>query len=161
MSTNFGKFIRPYGQYGHEEFVPEGGMIFQFKAAASNMKIGDAVFISGVGTVAKSTTKADYAKFVGFIVGVPWMPENLKVGTEVTKANKPVYVQVSGIARAIVGATGFTAGTTVYVTPSAATAGAVIPIASGQYVIGIPLTTQATAGGEVRVLIRPGSFEGT
>ena len=63
-------------------------------------------------------------------------------------------VQISGVARAIVGATGFTAGTNFNAVPSAATAGRIIPGTTADQRVGVALTTQATAGSEVKVLIQ-------
>ena len=63
-------------------------------------------------------------------------------------------MQISGVARAIVGATGFTAGTDFTAVPSAATAGRIIPGSTAGQRVGIATTTQATAGSEVKILIQ-------
>lgn len=139
-----------------------GGNVHRFSAGGT-LLVGDAVFISGPGAVNKSTTVADYANFVGFVVG--GQSNNFRtddaVGTTAATTGQGVMVQISGIARAIVGATGFTAGTSnVAVAASGATAGRVIPTATLDATIivgrtlGVATTTQATAGAEVRVLIQ-------
>lgn len=140
-----------------------GGQVHRFTASSTTLLVGDAVRISGVGIVDKSATVGDYATFVGFVVGGD--SNNYRtddaVGTTAATSGQGVMVQISGIARAIVGATGFTAGTTnVAVSPSAATAGRVIPSAALDATIiagralGVATTTQATAGAEVLVLIK-------
>lgn len=139
-----------------------GGQVHRF-AAGGTLLVGDAVFISAANTVNKSLTVGDYANFVGFVVGGDsngFRTEDA-VGTTAATSGQGVMVQISGVARAIVGATGFTAGTTnVAVAPSAATAGRVIPTAALDATIiagralGVPTTTQAIAGSEVRVLIQ-------
>jgi hypothetical protein len=132
-------------------------------AAGGTLFVGDAVRISAPGTVNKSATVGDYASFVGFVVGGQSNNFNTDdaVGTTAAVSGQDVMVQISGVARAIVGATGFTAGTTnVVVAPSAATAGRVIPSAALDATIiagralGVATTTQTTAGAEVRVLIK-------
>jgi hypothetical protein len=139
-----------------------GGIVHRFNAGGT-LLVGDAVRISAVGTVNKSTTVGDYATFVGFVVG--GQSNNFRtddaVGTTAAVLNEGVMVQISGVARAIVGATGFTAGTTnIAVAPSAATPGRVIPSAALDATIiagrslGVATTTQATAGAEVLVLIK-------
>ena len=139
-----------------------GGIVARFSAGGT-LLVGDAVRISAVGTVNTSVTVGDYATFVGFVVG--GQSNNFRtddaVGTTAATSGQGVMVQISGIARAIVGATGFTAGTTnIVVSPSAATAGRVIPSAALDATIiagralGVATTTQATAGAEVRVLIK-------
>lgn len=139
-----------------------GGQVHRF-AAGGTLLVGDAVFISAANTVNKSATVGDYANFVGFVVGGDsngFRTEDA-VGTTAATSGQGVMVQISGVARAIVGATGFTAGTTnIVVSPSAATAGRVIPSAALDATIiagralGVATTTQATAGAEVRVLIK-------
>lgn len=139
-----------------------GGIVHRF-AAGGTLFVGDAVRISAANTVNKSATVGDYASFVGFVVGgqANDFRADDAVGTTAANSGQAVMVQISGIARAIVGATGFTAGATnVAVAPSAATAGRVIPTAALDATIiagralGVPVTTQATAGAEVRVLIK-------
>ena len=76
------------------------------------------------------------------------------VGTTAATSGQQVIVQISGVARAIVGASGFTAGTNFNAVPSAATAGRVIPGTTADQRIGVALTTQATAGSEVKILIQ-------
>lgn len=139
-----------------------GGIVHRFSAGGT-LLVGDAVRISAVGTVNTSTTVGDYATFVGFVVGGESNGFRVDdaVGTTAATSGQGVMVQISGVARAIVGATGFTAGTTnVAVAPSAATSGRVIPTAAidaalvAGRVLGVATTTQATAGAEVRVLIK-------
>lgn len=139
-----------------------GGTVHRFSSGGT-LLVGDAVFVSGVNAVNKSATVGDYANFVGFVVAGEsnaWRTEDA-VGTTAATSGQGVLVQISGIARAIVGATGFTAGTTnVAVAPSGATAGRVIPSAALDATIvagralGVAVTTQATAGAEVRVLVQ-------
>ena len=139
-----------------------GGIVHVFSAGGT-LLVGDAVRISAADTVNKSTTVGDYATFVGFVVG--GVSNSFRtddaVGTTAATSGQDVAVQISGVARAIVGATGFTAGTTnIAAAPSAATAGRIIPTAALDATIiagralGVPTTTQATAGSEVKVLIR-------
>lgn len=139
-----------------------GGVVHRFSAGGT-LLVGDAVRISAVDTVNKSATVGDYATFVGFVVSGEsnGYRTDDAVGTTAATVNQGVMVQVSGVARAIVGATGFTAGTTnVVVAPSGATAGRVIPSAALDATIiagralGVNTTTQATAGSEVKVLIK-------
>lgn len=139
-----------------------GGIVHQFSAGGT-LLVGDAVRISAVDTVNKSATVGDYATFVGFVVGgvSNKFRTDDAVGTTAATSGQDVAVQISGVARAIVGATGFTAGTTnIAVAPSAATAGRVIPTAALDATIiagralGVPTSTQATAGSEVKVLIK-------
>lgn len=139
-----------------------GGIVHRFSAGGT-LLVGDAVRISAANTVDKSATVGDYATFVGFVVSGDSNGYRFDdaVGTTAATSGQGVMVQISGVARAIVGATGFTAGTTnVVVAPSAATAGRVIPSAALDATIiagralGVPTTTQATAGAEVRVLIK-------
>lgn len=139
-----------------------GGIVHRFSAGGT-LLVGDAVRISAVGAVNKSATVGDYATFVGFVVSGESNSFRVDdaVGTTAATVGQGVMVQISGVARAIVGATGFTAGTTnVAVAPSAATAGRVIPSAALDATIiagralGVATTTQATAGAEVRVLIK-------
>jgi hypothetical protein len=140
-----------------------GGIVHRFIADTTTLLVGDAVYISGAGIVNKSTTVANYATFVGFVVGGTSnsFRTDDAVGTTAATSGQAVAVQISGIARAIVGATGFTAGTSnVAVAASGATAGRVIPTAALDATIiagrtlGVPTTTQATAGSEVKVLIQ-------
>lgn len=139
-----------------------GGIVHRFSAGGT-LLVGDAVRISAADTVNKSATVGDYATFVGFVVGGQSndFRTDDAVGTTAATSGQDVMVQISGVARAIVGATGFTAGTTnVVVAPSGATAGRVIPSAALDATIiagralGVATTTQATAGSEVKVLIK-------
>jgi hypothetical protein len=133
-----------------------GGIVHLFTAASTTLLVGDAVYLSGVGIVDKSATAANYVGFVGFVVGGEqngYRTEDA-VGTTAATSGRPVMVQISGVARAIVGASGFTAGTNFNAVPSAATAGRVIPGTTADQRLGVVLTTQATAGSEVKILIK-------
>jgi hypothetical protein len=132
-----------------------GGIVHVFTASGT-LLVGDAVYLSGVGTVAKSTTAANYAGFVGFVVGgdSASLGSNPALGATAATDGQKVLVQISGVARAIVGATGFTAGTDFTAVPSAATAGRIIPGSTAGQRVGVATTTQATAGSEVKILIQ-------
>lgn len=139
-----------------------GGIVHQFTASTTTLLVGDAVFLAGVGIVNKSATQANYLGFVGFVVGGQSndFRRNDAVGTIAATSGQAVMVQISGVARAIVGASGFTAGTNFVVNPSDATAGRVIPAGTidattiAGRALGVALTTQATAGSEVKVLVQ-------
>lgn len=133
-----------------------GGIVHQFTASSTTLLVGDAVYLSGVGIVDKSATAANYVGFVGFVVGGQsnGFRTNDAVGTTAATSGQRVMVQISGVARAIVGASGFTAGTNFNAVPSAATAGRVIPGTTADQRLGVVLTTQATAGSEVKILIK-------
>jgi hypothetical protein len=132
-----------------------GGIVHLFTASSTTLLVGDAVYAAGVGIVDKSATAANYVGFVGFVVGGQSNGYRVDdaVGTTAATSGQRVMVQISGVARAIVGATGFTAGTNFNAVPSAATAGRVIPGTTADQRLGIVLTTQATAGSEVKILI--------
>lgn len=151
--TSFG-FINLREDEGMERVGSVGGEVVQLTAAAT-LLVGDAVFLSGVNTVNKSATASNYVGFIGFVVGGASTGDktNDTVGTTAATVGQRVLVQVNGIARAIVGASGFTAGTNFNAVPSAATAGRVIPGTTADQRLGKVLTTQATAGAEVRILI--------
>lgn len=133
-----------------------GGIVHLFTASTTTLLVGDAVFLTGVGIVNKSATASNYVGFVGFVVGGDSNSyrTNDAVGTTAATSGQKVMVQISGVARAIVGATGFTAGTNFNAVPSAATAGRIIPGTTADQRLGVALTTQATAGGEVKILIQ-------
>lgn len=153
-ATSMG-FLRLRGDGGVEAANSVGGIVHQFTAHTVTLLVGDAVYLHGVGIVNKTATAADYVGFVGFVVGgdsTSGMVHDT-VGTTAATSGQKVLVQISGIARAIVGATGFTAGTNFNAVPSAATAGRVIPGTTADQRLGTVLTTQATAGAEVLVLI--------
>lgn len=133
-----------------------GGIVHLFTASSTTLLVGDAVYLSGVGIVDKSATAANYVGFVGFVVGGQSNDYRVDdaVGTTAATSGQKVMVQISGVARAIVGASGFTAGTNFNAVPSAATAGRVIPGTTADQRLGVVLTTQASAGGEVKILIK-------
>jgi hypothetical protein len=133
-----------------------GGIVHRFTANSTTLLVGDAVFLVGVGIVDKSATASNYVGFVGYVVGGDanaWRKRDA-VGTTAATSGQGVMVQISGVARAIVGATGFVAGTNFNAVPSAATAGRIIPGTTADQRIGVALSTQATAGSEVRVLVK-------
>lgn len=133
-----------------------GGIVHRFTANSTTLLVGDAVYLAGVGIVDKSTTASNYVGFVGYVVG--GASNNFRtddaVGTTAATSGQAVAVQISGVARAIVGATGFTAGTNFNAVPSAATAGQIIPGITADQRVGVALSTQATAGSEVKVLVK-------
>ena len=133
-----------------------GGIVHLFTANSTTLLVGDAVYLAGVGIVDKSATASNYVGFVGYVVGGDSNDYNFAdaVGTTAATSGQKVAVQVSGVARAIVGATGFTAGTNFNAVPSAATAGRIIPGTTADQRVGVALTTQATAAGEVKVLVK-------
>ena len=132
-----------------------GGIVHAFTASGT-LLVGDAVYLSAANIVAKSATAANYAGFVGFVAGGDSTGDIIgsPVGTTAATDGQLVLVQISGIARAIVGATGFTAGSDFTAVPSAATAGRIIPGTTAGQRVGVATTTQATAGGEVKILIQ-------
>jgi hypothetical protein len=134
-----------------------GGVVHIFTVAAgATLLVGDAVYLSGVGTVNKSTTATNYVGFVGFVVAGDANGRNFSspVGTTAATEGQKVLVQISGVARGIVGASGFTAGTDFNAVPSGATAGRIIPGTTAGQRLGVVLSTQATAGAEVLILIQ-------
>ena len=143
------------GSSDENESNATGGIVHQFTASSTTLLVGDAVYLAGVGIVDKSATAANYVGFVGFVVGGQSndFRTNDAVGTTAATSGQKVAVQVTGVARAIVGASGFTAGTNFNAVPSAATAGRVIPGTTADQRLGKVLTTQATAGSEVKILI--------
>lgn len=133
-----------------------GGIVHLFTASTTTLLVGDAVYLSGVGIVDKSATAANYVGFVGFVVGGQSNGYRVDdaVGTTAATSGQKVMVQISGVARGIVGASGFTAGTNFNAVPSAATAGRIIPGTTADQRLGVVLSTQASAGAEVKVLIK-------
>ena len=133
-----------------------GGMVHRFTASSTTLLVGDAVFLAGVGIVDKSATAANYVGFLGYVVGGQSNAFRTAdaVGTTAATSGQGVMVQYTGVARAIVGATGFVAGTNFNAVPSAATAGRIIPGTTADQRVGVVTSTQATAGSEVRVLVK-------
>lgn len=133
-----------------------GGIVHLFTANSTTLLVGDIVYLAGVGIVDKSATAANYVGYVGVVVGGQsnGYRTDDAVGTTAATSGQRVMVQVSGVARAIVGASGFTAGTNFNAVPSAATAGRVIPGTTADQRVGVALTTQATAGSEVKILVK-------
>lgn len=132
-----------------------GGVLHLFTADTTTLLVGDIVYLSGVGIVNKSATASNYVGYIGVVVGGQsnGFRKTDAVGTTAALSGEKVMVQVSGIARCIVGATGFTAGVNFNAVPSAATAGRVIPGTTADQRVGVATTTQATAGSEVLMLI--------
>jgi len=153
-ATGF-SFLNLRGITDENEANAVGGIVHLFTAAAT-LLVGDAVFLSGVGAVNKSATAANYVGFVGFVIAGDANARKLDdaVGVTAATVNQKVLVQISGVARAIVGATGFVAGTNFNAVPSAATAGRVIPGTTAAQRLGVVVSTQATAGSSVHVLIK-------
>jgi hypothetical protein len=94
--------------------------------------------------------------YIGFVVAGDANKRKMDdaVGTTAATSGQKVLVQISGVARGIVGASGFTAGTNFNAVPSAATAGRIIPGTTADQRLGVALTTQATAGAEIKILIQ-------
>jgi len=133
-----------------------GGVVHQFTANSTTLFVGDAVYLAGVGIVDKSATASNYVGYIGFVLGgtANGFRTTDAVGTTAATSGQKVMVQISGVARAIVGAAGFTAGTNFNAIPSGATAGRIIPGTTADQRLGVALTTQATAGAEVLILIQ-------
>jgi len=133
-----------------------GGVCAIFTANSTTLLVGDIVYLAGVGIVDKSATASNYVGYVGVVVSGDslGMEPSTTVGTTAATSGQKVMVQISGVANAIVGATGFTAGTNFNAVPSAATAGRVIPGTTADQRVGVALTTQATAGSAVKLLIK-------
>lgn len=136
-----------------------GGVVVRY-VAAGTLLTGDTVYISATGSnVNKSTTAANYAAFVGIVVGnddgiiLDTNAAGNAVGIQAATTGQGVLVQISGVANAIVGASTVTAGNRVIA--SAATAGRILPYTSGAaHCFGVALDTQATAGSPVKIQIR-------
>jgi len=136
-----------------------GGVVVRYVAAAT-LLTGDIVYISATGSnVNKSTTAANYAAFVGVVVGnddgviLDLEADGNAVGLTAATVGQGVLVQISGVANVIVGASTVTAGNRIVA--SAATAGRVLPYGAGAaHCLGVALDTQATAGAAVKVQIR-------
>ena len=131
-----------------------GGVVHLFTAASNTLLVGDAVYAAGVGVVDKSATAANYVGFVGYVVAGDANKRKLDdaVGTTAATSGQKVLVQISGVARAIAGGT-ITAGTNFTVVPSGAVAGRVLAGTTAGQRIGVSLSTQTSAGAEVKVLI--------
>jgi hypothetical protein len=152
--TSF-SFVNLRGDSNENESNAVGGVVHLFTAASTTLLVGDAVYIAGIGIVDKSATASNYAGFAGYVVAGDSNNRRLNdpVGTTAATSGQGVLVQVSGVARAIVGASGFTAGTNFTAVPSGATAGRIIPGTTAGGRVGIPTTTQASAGAEVKVIV--------
>jgi hypothetical protein len=154
-ATGF-SFLNLRGVADENEGNAVGGVVHLFTANSTTLLVGDAVYLAGVGIVDKSATAANYVGYVGFVVAGDANKRNMDdaVGTTAATSGQKVLVQISGVARGIVGASGFTAGTNFSAVPSGATAGRIIPGTTADQRLGIALTTQAVAGGEIKILIQ-------
>lgn len=129
-----------------------GGVVEIFTAAAS-LNTGDCVFLSAANTVNKSTTAANYAGFIGVVVGGQLTNNNItsNVGVAAAGANQSVMVQISGIANVVAGGT-VTPGTNFSVVPDAATAGRVIAGTTAGQVLGTTVSA-GTAAGTMKIVL--------
>ena len=156
MPTPTGLTNIRYSGQGEDNTVGTLGGTMRRYLAGATLLVGDIVYISGVNTVNKSATAANYVGLIGVVVSGGSLDINdtdQVLGATAATSGQQVLVQEDGVARCIVGASGFTAGTNFNAVPSAATAGRVIPGTTADQRIGTVLTTQATAGAEVRVLL--------
>jgi len=101
-----------------------GGLIIRAKAALT-LAIGDAVFISGDGTVSKSVTTADFLKAAGVVIGGRAFGRHAiqraaDVGLAAALVNEEVYVCQLGLCQGVAQAA-ITAGA--FVKPDVTTAG--------------------------------------
>lgn len=143
----------------HEKDSGElGGSVKWFRSASASLKVGDIVFVtaavSGVPTVTKSATAANYAGFVGVVVGGPATQNYAVYGTGAAACDaigQYVLVQIDGIALVVAEGT-ITAGTNFSVISTATTAGRVIAGTTQGAMVGIPLQ-DAVSGDELRILI--------
>lgn len=120
--------------------------------AAAALVTGDAVFVSATLKVNKSATSANYAGFVGVVVGGD--STNMEAVYETGRAaasgdGKLVLVQITGVAKMMAEGT-ITAGTNFSVIISGSTAGKVIAGTTQGLMLGTPLTTSST-GNDVLV----------
>jgi len=132
-----------------------GGVVEVFTSGAA-LNTGDCVYLSAANTVNKSLTAANYAGFIGVVVGGRSTQMNIitKTGFAATSASgQEVLVQVSGIATVVAGGT-ITAATNFSVMPDAAgTAGRVVAGTTAGQMLGTALTT-GSSGNEMQILIR-------
>jgi hypothetical protein len=130
-----------------------GGIVELFTAAAA-LNTGDAVFFSAANTVNKSVTQANYAGFVGIVVGGALTNDNMvdRPGVPAANANQRVFVQVFGIANVVAGGA-ITVGTNFSVIPDTATAGRVIAGTTAGQIVGKPLSSATAAGQTIKILI--------
>lgn len=133
-----------------------GGIVDVF-TSGSALNTGDCVYLSAANTVSKSLTAANYAGFIGVVVGGRSTNMNIidnKTGVAATSASgQEVIVQLSGVATVVAGGT-VTAGTHFSVMPDAAgTAGRVVAGTTAGQILGTALTT-GSAAAEMKILIR-------
>jgi len=86
---------------GGDTELATGGLVVRAKAAAT-LLLGDAVWISGDGTVNKSTVAADHQKSAGLVIGGRAFGRNAiqrqnDVGSQCALVNEEVYVCVLGL----------------------------------------------------------------
>ncbi len=132
-----------------------GGVVFVATAGAA-LNIGDAVFISGVGTVNKSVTAADHQKRCGIVVGpvaravVSSFQKVIQrindVGLQAAATNDPVLVCFGGLCYAVADAA-ITVG--VAVAPSTTVAGRVRPATNPVVAAGATAVTSTAANGAI------------
>jgi hypothetical protein len=132
-----------------------GGTIINAVANAT-LLTGDIVYVDGAGTVNKSATSANYAGFVGVVVGGPGTRNSvetdaLRTGLTAGTSGQTVLVQVSGIARVVAEGT-VTPGTHFSVISTGTTAGRVIAGTTAGQMVGVPLTA-GTSGTEMLILL--------
>lgn len=134
-----------------------GGKVARFTSGAA-LNVGDVVYLSAANTVNKSTTSANYAGFVGVVVGgystgmrIP--PETNVASIAATSGSgQDVLVQIDGIAWVVAEGT-ITAGTNFSVICTATTAGRVIAGTTAGQMLGTALTT-GSSGNFFKMLIR-------
>ena len=130
-----------------------GGIVELFTAAAA-LNTGDAVFFSAANTVNKSGTQANYAGFVGIVVGGALTKDNIidRPGVPAAGAGQSVFVQIFGIANVVSGGA-ITVGTNFSVIPDTATPGRVIAGTTAGQVVGKPMSSATGAGQTIKILI--------
>lgn len=137
-----------------------GGPVTEYESGTANLLIGDIVFASAVRRAGKSTTPANYAGFLGVVVGgiaLDWLPgqeQRSFLGRNVAPVvGNRVYVAGIGSIVWAVADGAITAGTNFSVIPSSTTAGRVIAGTTAGQIVGIPLTSTTAAGQPVLLRI--------
>lgn len=130
-----------------------GGRVQRYTSTAA-LKKGDVVFCDALAAVNKSAVTANYAGFVGVVVGGNLTNGALDAanGTTVSSAGGWVIVQIDGEAYMQAEGT-ITVGTTKSVICTGTTAGLVIAGTTAGQMLGTPLES-ASSGGYFRCLIR-------
>ena len=125
--------------------------------AAGTLLVGDVVYWSAANTVAKSATAADYAAFVGVVVGGA-QTANLPttaladVGTNAALVGESVIVQLRGIVT-VIAAAAISLGTRLQVVTTAGRVDDAVFVA-GQ-TVGIALEAATNPGDKIAMLIQP------